>query len=256
MSDDARPKPPRLRPGDTVAIVAPANPWSGRSELLRAVMALEAWDLRLDLASAGAPLFRELLAAFGQVPDAGPLFKVPFDAAEPVATPNTLADAPATGPDPVLLALARAIEVLAAGGHGVAVTLGELQYTLRGSERIPIHGGSNLEGAFNIVGYNPNSGTLLPGLQSAAPVSPPAQLTAEGYPINVGSSFIMVVHFAEGGPQARALLTYSQSSDPDSEHFGDQTRRFSEEAWRPVLFTDEAIEADPNLVEEEIVGPR
>ena len=42
-------KPPRLRPGDTVGLVAPASPWENRSELLRAVAALEAWELRVRI---------------------------------------------------------------------------------------------------------------------------------------------------------------------------------------------------------------
>ncbi len=42
-------KPARLRPGDTVGIVAPASPWENRSELLRAVAALEAWGLVVRL---------------------------------------------------------------------------------------------------------------------------------------------------------------------------------------------------------------
>lgn len=42
-------KPPRLRPGDTVAVVATASPWENRSELLRAVAALESWDLQVVL---------------------------------------------------------------------------------------------------------------------------------------------------------------------------------------------------------------
>jgi muramoyltetrapeptide carboxypeptidase len=42
-------KPPRLRPGDTVGIVAPANPWSNRSDLLRGIRALEAWGLTVRL---------------------------------------------------------------------------------------------------------------------------------------------------------------------------------------------------------------
>jgi muramoyltetrapeptide carboxypeptidase len=49
-SDDAAPrKPPRLREGDTVAVVAPASSWENRSELLRGVAALEAWGLRVRL---------------------------------------------------------------------------------------------------------------------------------------------------------------------------------------------------------------
>lgn len=42
-------KPPRLRPGDTVGIVAPANPWEKRSELQRGVAALESWGLTVRL---------------------------------------------------------------------------------------------------------------------------------------------------------------------------------------------------------------
>jgi muramoyltetrapeptide carboxypeptidase len=38
-------KPPRLRPGDTVGLVAPANPWANRSELQRALRALADWGL-------------------------------------------------------------------------------------------------------------------------------------------------------------------------------------------------------------------
>ena len=42
-------KPPRLRSGDTVGIVAPANPWANRSELQRALAALDAWGLEVRL---------------------------------------------------------------------------------------------------------------------------------------------------------------------------------------------------------------
>jgi muramoyltetrapeptide carboxypeptidase len=42
-------KPPRLRAGDTVGLVAPANPWSSRSDLQRGVKALEGWGLQVKL---------------------------------------------------------------------------------------------------------------------------------------------------------------------------------------------------------------
>lgn len=44
-------KPPRLRRGDTVGVVAPASPWENRSTILRAVAALEAWDLTVKVGS-------------------------------------------------------------------------------------------------------------------------------------------------------------------------------------------------------------
>ena len=50
-NDDRDPprKPPRLREGDTVGVVAPASSWENRSEILRGIAALEAWGLRVKL---------------------------------------------------------------------------------------------------------------------------------------------------------------------------------------------------------------
>jgi muramoyltetrapeptide carboxypeptidase len=49
MTDREIRRPPRLRPGDTVGVVAPASSWEGRSELLRGIAGLEAWGLRVKL---------------------------------------------------------------------------------------------------------------------------------------------------------------------------------------------------------------
>ncbi len=49
-SDTAPRKPPRLRPGDTVGVCAPASQWENRSEILRGVAGLEAWGLQVKLA--------------------------------------------------------------------------------------------------------------------------------------------------------------------------------------------------------------
>ena len=57
----------------------------------------------------------------------------------------------------------------------------------------------------------------------------------------------MVVEFADDGPVADAILTYSQSDDPDSPHFNDQMPLYSSKTWRPLPFTREQIEADPFL---------
>lgn len=42
-------KPPRLREGDTVGIIAPASSWESRSDLLRGIAGLEAWGLKVKL---------------------------------------------------------------------------------------------------------------------------------------------------------------------------------------------------------------
>jgi acyl-homoserine-lactone acylase len=43
---------------------------------------------------------------------------------------------------------------------------------------------------------------------------------------------------------AQGLLAFSQSSDPASKHFKDQTQLFSAQAWRSLPFTPAQIKAD------------
>ena len=56
-----------------------------------------------------------------------------------------------------------------------------------------------------------------------------------------GSSFIMTLAFTDEGPQAEAILSYSQSGDPDSEFFDDQTALYRDKVWRDILFSPEDI---------------
>jgi acyl-homoserine-lactone acylase len=64
---------------------------------------------------------------------------------------------------------------------------------------------------------------------------------------NSGSSFIMFVQFTDKGPVGRSVLTYSQSTNPDSPHFADQTRLFSAGRWKDMRFTETEILGDPDL---------
>jgi acyl-homoserine-lactone acylase len=79
-------------------------------------------------------------------------------------------------------------------------------------------------------------------------------LTTEGYVVNYGSSFVMALQFTPDGPRARAFLTYSQSDDPTSPYYSDQTRLFSDKQWRTILFDEEAILDDPGLELERVSG--
>jgi acyl-homoserine-lactone acylase len=227
-------------------------------DLKEACDVLGAWDKRYALTSVGAVLWREFLASFsGATTDKGKLFAAAFDPAAPIDTPKTLAAAPATGDDPVLVALALATQRLAVAGLGVSAKLGDVQHTTRGGTVTPIHGGQDYEGAFNVVGYLKESGTLLPSLKEgdvltvdpSDPASPPVptDLTSDGYLVNVGSSFMMVLEYTDAGPHAKAVLSYSQSSDPASAHYSDETELFSKSQYRDILFTEEDIKADTNL---------
>jgi acyl-homoserine-lactone acylase len=217
-------------------------------EIASACEVLRNWDRRLNVDSVGAVLWREFLASFsGNTRDKGTLFTDAFDPERPLTTPGTLIPAPATGDDPVRVALAKARIALESAGFTISTRLGQAQRTKKGTEILPIPGGSNLEGAFNIVGYSGDNGTLLPSWQRGAVLSGPTGLTSEGYWVNVGSSFMMTMEFTPSGPHAEAVLSYSQSSDPTSPHYGDQTRVFSEGRYRPIAFTEAQIAADPSL---------
>jgi acyl-homoserine-lactone acylase len=57
----------------------------------------------------------------------------------------------------------------------------------------------------------------------------------------------MAVSFGRGGPSGRQILTYSQSANPNSPYYGDQTRLFSGKGWDTVKYTQAQLAADPNL---------
>ena len=183
-------------------------------DLAEACAALAAWDLRVNLDSRGAHIFR-LFAEKG-----GLRFKVPFDAADPVNTPNTL-----DVEDPrVLTALIDAVQQLRTLRIPMDATLAQVQTEPRaGGERIPIHGGPGPEGIFNVI----------------TPVDLKAEL---GWTkIRHGSSWIMAVEFTDRGPVSQGVLTYSQSTNPDSPNAADQTRLYSRKGWDDLRFSEAAV---------------
>jgi acyl-homoserine-lactone acylase len=204
--------------------VRAAYPVDGGSvDLGPACAALAGWDGAVDLDGTGAAVWREFLGggAFSRDDlwgDTGALFAVGFDADDPLATPNTLAAAPLEVADPLLVALAEAIAI---SDHG--------------------DGGDD---------------TLLPREPRGEVVNATTDLTVDGYQVNRGNSWILVVQFVDGAPQARAVMTYSQSQDEDRGSFDDQSAQvYAEGRLRDVLFTEEQIAADPNLIVEDVSWP-
>ena len=185
--------------------------------LADACRALEAWDLKVNLDSRGAHIFR-LFAEKG-----GLVFKVPFDPADPVNTPNTLdVDNPR-----VLAALVDAVKQLRTLGIPMDAALGQVQTEPRaGGERIPIHGGPGPEGVFNVI----TPVDLKPGLGWTK--------------IRHGSSWIMAVEFTDKGPVSQGVLSYSQSTNPGSPHAADQTRLYSQKGWDDLRFSEAAVRRD------------
>ncbi|MDQ2945648.1 MAG: acylase [Acidobacteriota bacterium] len=210
-------------------------------DLKRACGILAAWNGRFDLDSRGAVLFREWLSQFAQ-PDflvKGKLFAVDFNPADPVGTPRGLA--PGTL---ALENLGRAVQVLQSRNLALDVPLGDLQYADKHGRHMPVHGGDGFfDGLMNVLGGGRNTTTLEP-VDEPRLVKGSRFLTEKGYPIVRGSSFLMVLEFTDKGPNAKAFLTYSESGDPASPHFTDQTELFAKKQWRPILFEEQQIAAD------------
>ena len=101
-----------------------------------------------------------------------------------------------------------------------------------------------MEGVIAVAEYSSGNATLLPVEAHGATVNPATDLTVDGYQDNDGNSFMLAVQLGEGGPDARAVMSYSESDNPSSPYFDDQTRRYGQGTMRDVAFTEEEIAAD------------
>lgn len=224
-------------------------------DIAEACDAIAGWDGLLNLDSAGAVIWREWIGDYDYEVtfDGGALFEVAFDATDPVNTPNTLAPA-INGNDRALDALAYAVLRLDQAGIAVDATLGETQFVRKADQDIPVTGGNRAEGVTNLMVYDQLRSDLTPPIPRGTELYEPTSLTDEGYLVNYGTSFIMAMQFTDEGPEGRAILTYSESAEVDSPWYSDQTEMFSAKQWRPMLWTEADILADPNLTEVEVSG--
>jgi len=191
-------------------------------DLGRACAILKGWDRRDDLDSRGVLLFRQFLAnaAFAG-PEAGDYWAVPFDPAQPLTTPNGL-NRQSGKP---LRALGEAVKALEAGNMALDARLGDVQFLERDGQRIPVHGGPD-SAVYNVLELS-----FKPGV---------------GYtdPVQSGSSYIQAVTFENGQPVADAILANSQSEDPASPWYADQTRLYSTKTWVRLPFTAGEVARD------------
>jgi acyl-homoserine-lactone acylase len=212
-----------------------------KADLGQACAVLAAWNGRYDLDSRGAVLFREWLSQYQQADfmGRGKLYAVDFDPKDPTNTPRGLAEG-----DLAIANLKKAIQILESRKIALDVPLGDLQYADKAGRRMPVHGGDGfIDGLMNMQRGGRNTTTLEP-MDEAKLVPGSRTLTEKGYPVVHGSSFILAFEYTAKGPNAKAFLTYSQSGDPKSPHFTDQTELFAKKQWRAVLFDDKAIRHD------------
>lgn len=211
-------------------------------------LALAGWDRHVNLDSRGAVVWREFISRMGN-----DVWATAFNPSDPIGSPSGLVGS-ITGDDPVLTALATAVDIVGSAGFQPDTPLGEVQFANRNGQRVPIHGGTGREGVTNVVGRGDNDTSTEPDIDLGERVAETTSLTTEGYSIANGTSFIYALEFTEQGPVARAFLTYGESGDLTSEHYSDQTKRFSAKDWRVIAFTEDAISADSTLDTYEVTG--
>jgi acyl-homoserine-lactone acylase len=104
------------------------------------------------------------------------------------------------------------------------------QTVTRAGDVIPIHGGIDPAGNFNVI-------------------TPVWNAKKGGYTeVEHGSSFVQAVHLKPGCPDVRTILTYGESTNPESPHYADQTKLFSRKGWVAVPFCPQQLERDRSAV--------
>jgi acyl-homoserine-lactone acylase len=181
---------------------------------------LAAWNGRENPGSRGAVLFAGFWGNALNLPG-GP-WSHPFQATDPVHTPYGLD----TASPAVRQTFGDALAQMRKARQPYGIALGQVQYVLLDGQQIPLPGGpADPNGEFN-----------------AMYLSPPGAVP------HLGSTYIQAVGFvtrASGGsyPQAATVPAYSESDNPASPYYDDQTKLFSHRQWATAYFSPAQVAA-------------
>jgi acyl-homoserine-lactone acylase len=178
----------------------------GSEPARQAANVLEAWDKNADTNSRGAVLFMVWANEMRLASGSG--FAVPWNEANPLATPSGLAD-----PKRAASALEAAAAKVKTAYGALDVAWGDVARLRYGKIDEPSNGGPGFMGIFRVVEYGPTKdGHLQAGF---------------------GDSYVAAVEFSKP-VRARVLLTYGNASQAGSPHAGDQLALFAKQTLRPV----------------------
>jgi acyl-homoserine-lactone acylase len=190
-----------------------------------AAKVLEAWDNTAARESKGALLFVSFWMKYGKA--AAKPYAQPWDERAPTSTPSGIGE-----PETALQALAAAVKELRQKFGSLSVAWGDVHRLRRGKMDVPMGGfiseyqrdfrGDRFGdfGAFRVISYEPGKD---------------GKMVARG-----GDSFILAVEFTSP-PTAYSIVAYSQSDDPRSPHYTDQSVLFAAEKWKRAWFTEADI---------------
>ncbi|GAB5451223.1 MAG: N-acyl homoserine lactone acylase QqaR [Halioglobus sp.] len=193
---------------------------------------LESWDRHANVDSRGTQVFiefwggirSELGSQFQNVVIGNQFWEVDFDPADPIRTPRGIDTTEQANHDLVIDKLLQAHGRLADAGVALDAPWGETQFLERNDEDIAIHGGMGQAGIFGAISSSLGEG----GYRNP----------------RSGNSYIQAVTWdGSDCPIADTMLVHSQSVQPTSEHYGDQTRLYAKKEWVRFPFCEEEIQA-------------
>lgn len=193
------------------------------AELKQACSALKSWDRTAGLdAGIGYGYLEDFALSF--LRETPGVWRVAFDPSDPVNTPRGLRVEQPEVAAQVRAAMEAAVRNVAAKGWAPHQRWGDIQAATRSGRRIPVPGGDDELGVYNNMTSVDTTGN---GLRETVH----------------GTSYLQSVGFTAEGPRAKAFLAYSQSSNPESAWFADQTERFARREWVELPFTRAQIDA-------------
>lgn len=196
-----------------------ADLWSG-------MKVLEAWDNCVSATSKGAVLFKRFWDTYSQA-RLQP-FAVPWDAANPAATPSGLSD-----PALAVKGLEDAVRWTRQRYGSEDVAWGEVNRFRFGALDLPADGASGTYGLFRVVQFTE--------MQDGKGVA--GQVRPDEPPVGFGDGWIITVQFSRP-VKAFSLVAYGETTRSDSVHSSDQIRLFADHTLRPVWFTEAEIRAN------------
>ena len=216
---------------DPIAGIEDRNPATDEA-LTETCNVLKNWDRYANVDSIGIHVFvefwggirNELGSEFQNVVVGDQFWEIDYNSADPINTPRGIDISVEANRTLVIDSLLRAYQRLSDANVALDAVWGDLQCLERNDECISIHGGSGSAGIF---------GAISSGLSEGGYRNPRA-----------GNSYIQAVTWdGSDCPIADTMLVHSQSVQPTSPHYADQTRLYAKKEWVRFPFCEEEIQA-------------
>ncbi|MFC2126560.1 acylase, partial [Bacteroidota bacterium] len=190
----------------------------------QAMSILEKWDRSTNVESRGAVLFNVWAGKFNFWDQRN--YEIAWDLNDPINTPDGIKN-----PEAAVQALDEAANEILDQYEQLDVAWGEVYRLKRGGINLPSNGSTGGPGVFRVVGYSQDEDGK--------------------YYATSGDSWVGIIEFGEK-VKAKVLLSYGNSSNPDSPHFGDQLELFSNKSFRDAWIYREDLSG--NIKNEEVLS--